>query len=473
MNRSFRNPSRRRGITSVIAMMFLVLIGTLALGFYTSVTTATALAKNDRRTAKALMAAESGIQFMRNRLAHTTIPPMTQANQLLNELEADLRNDDVIAGNLLGAPIVRQGNVLTIPMIVTDVQENSGFTVTLTDIGAVGEIVCTVKGRSGTGGSTSQKGVRLDFTRQPIDISVYDNAVAARGKLVMQKGAVTGVSGVSSDAIIKMMSAQTGSPAIMMTGGTIGSVAGGELGITIDNDANGLPDASATMISGGSVHGTSNITTIKTNYVKLVGAPEFPAVDTTQFAAYATTNYADVNGNKLRNVRIPAGTNPKFNCNVTIQGILYIESPNTVQFMGNAEMQGFIVFENKNSSAVNIISCSGNFTYGNLPQSPEFDSLRAIKGISMLAPTTSLSITGSVDSQIRGNMILGNFRNAGSADVQIEKGSIITMDTAVDSAVFNGKTVKFMSTGGTNQPSAGVYYTEKFVPSKGSYLELN
>src|SRR5262245_11537906 len=119
MNRqTFRN-RRRRGITSVIAMMFLVLIGTLALGFYTSVTTATALAKNDRRTAKSLMAAESGIQFMRNRLAHTTIPPMTQANNLLNELEADLRNDDVIAGNLLGAPIIRDGNVLTIPMIVT------------------------------------------------------------------------------------------------------------------------------------------------------------------------------------------------------------------------------------------------------------------------------------------------------------------------------------------------------------------
>src|SRR3954464_5961396 len=113
MNRSFRN---RRGITSVIAMLFLVLIGTLALGFYTSVTTATALAKNDRRTAKALMAAESGIQFMRNRLARTTIPPATASANLLNELENDLRNDEVITGNLLGAPMVRQGNVLTIPL---------------------------------------------------------------------------------------------------------------------------------------------------------------------------------------------------------------------------------------------------------------------------------------------------------------------------------------------------------------------
>src|SRR5688572_30479179 len=112
MNRSFRN---RRGITSVIAMLFLVLIGTLALGFYTSVTTATALAKNDRRTAKALMAAESGIQFMRNRLANVSIPPTTTSANLLTELETDLKNDESIAGNLNGAAIVRDGNVITIP----------------------------------------------------------------------------------------------------------------------------------------------------------------------------------------------------------------------------------------------------------------------------------------------------------------------------------------------------------------------
>ncbi len=258
-----------------------------------------------------------------------------------------------------------------------------------------------------------------------------------------------------------------------MSGGTIGSAAGGELGVTIDGNSDGIADATATTISGGSVHGTGNITTIKNNYVKLVGAPEFPIVDTTQFAAYATTTYGGQNHGTLRNVRIPANTNPKFTGNVTVQGILYVESPNTVQFQGNSTLEGFLVFENANSSSQNVISVSGNFGYGNLPAGAEFDSLRAIKGIAMLAPTASLQISGSTDSQIRGNMILGNFRNVGSADVQIEKGSIVTLDTATDSAVFNGRTVKFMSTGATNQPSVGLIYTEKFVPSKGSYLELN
>ena len=166
MNRFIRN---RRGVTSVIAMLFLVLIGTLALGFYTSVTTATALAKNDRRTAKALMAAESGIQFMRNRLANVTIPPTTTSANLLNELGNDLEADAMITGNLIGAAITRNGNVITIPFICTDVLENSGFTVTLTDIGGVGEVVCAVKGRSRQRREREHQGCppRLQPSRNP------------------------------------------------------------------------------------------------------------------------------------------------------------------------------------------------------------------------------------------------------------------------------------------------------------------
>jgi hypothetical protein len=58
--------------------------------------------------------------------------------------------------------------------------------------------------------------------------------------------------------------------------------------------------------------------------------------------------------------------------------------------------------------------------------------------------------------------------------VQIEKGFDHHAGTAATLCVFNGKAVKFMSTGATNQPSGDVLsYTEKFVPSKGSYLELN
>src|SRR5215207_3674533 len=66
---------RRRGITSAIAMLFMVLIGMMALAFYSQVTTASRLSNNDQKGARALAAAESGMQFMRFQLARVDIPP--------------------------------------------------------------------------------------------------------------------------------------------------------------------------------------------------------------------------------------------------------------------------------------------------------------------------------------------------------------------------------------------------------------
>ena len=477
MKRFFPNRNRRRGITSAIAMMFLVLIGLMAMGFYAMTTTATTLSKNDRRTAKSLMAAESGIQFMRNRLAHVNIPAGTASANLLTELYNDLSVDDMILGNIGSATITRSGNIITIPAITTDSLENSGFTVTLTDVGSVGEIVCTVRGYSGKTSSSSglaQKGVRLDFNRKAINTSIFNQAVASRGKFNMLKGSISAVAGVSSDSIIKVMSAQKTAGAFVMSGGTIGSATGGEIGVLLDANLDGKPDATATTISSGTVHGTTNITSIKNNYVKLVSPePEFPTFDTTSVAAYATNTYTGATSGTLQNMRIPAGTNPNFTGNVTVQGVLYIESPNTVDFRGSVNMQGFIVFENKNSSAVNVITASGNFTYGDLPSDPQFDPLRAITGISILAPTAAVTMGGSVDSQVRGNMILGSFASSGSADIIITKGSIITMDPSATSATFNGKNVKFVSVGVDNQPPSLVNFTTKLMPTEGSYIELN
>src|SRR6185503_1186272 len=118
MNSFIRN--RRRGITSAIAMIFLVTMTLMALGFYAMTTTATQLSKNDRRTAKSLMAAESGIQFMRNRLAHVNIPAGTTPANLLTELFNDLSVDNTVLGNIGSAQVKKSGNIVTIPAITTD-----------------------------------------------------------------------------------------------------------------------------------------------------------------------------------------------------------------------------------------------------------------------------------------------------------------------------------------------------------------
>ena len=259
------------------------------------------------------------------------------------------------------------------------------------------------------------------------------------------------------------MSIKTTNPAFQMTGGTLG----GDIGVV---------KAGVAAVSGGSVHGTTNLTTIYNTYVKIVTPPEFPAVDTSVFSSYASTPY--VSGmTTLQNVRIPAGTGTTASPLVlaghtTVQGILYIESPNVVHFGGNASIEGFVIFENKGTSATNSLRFTGNATVSPVPAGPMFDAVRSITGIAIMAPTTSVTTTGSTDSYFKGNVIVGNFSELGSATIKMDAGSIVTMD-AGNSATFNGNTTRFMSTGILNPPSMGIKYSSKFIPADGTYLELN
>src|SRR5690242_9460257 len=65
---------RRGGYAAMLAMLFLALFSTLAIGFYAQTNTGTQMAENDRRIALAQAAAESGMDLMRYELAHIVIP---------------------------------------------------------------------------------------------------------------------------------------------------------------------------------------------------------------------------------------------------------------------------------------------------------------------------------------------------------------------------------------------------------------
>ena len=457
---------RRLGITGVLAMLFMVLIGALALGFYAQVTTSSRVANNDQKGARALAAAESGIQFMRLQLARVDIPPDTTTGQLLVELHDDLRSAMERSVNLSGGTVGLTGDGISIPAeagraIAVDSTTQSGFSVRITGGGGAdgSGVICHVTGYSGTGVVRASKHVQIHFRREPYQGLILNSAVATRGRLSMIRGGLGGVAGISPDSIASVTSAYGVSPAVVVSGGTIG----GDVSVT---------GRDLTAITGGSVGGTSDLAAIHKDHVKVVPPPAFPYVNTAVFEPFATNRF-NPSASNLKNVRIPAGTNPHFSGDVVIQGVLYVESPNVVEFRGGARMEGFIVFEPKGDSTVNRINARGSVTYGELPNGSQFDALRAISGISMLAPTAALSIGGSVDVHVRGNLILGSFDNTGAADVRIDKGSLITMDRTPTSVVFNGKGVKFTETGMGNTPSHGVRYGSRFLPQAGTYAEGN
>src|SRR5262245_22654928 len=106
----FNRPRQRRGISSVLAMLYMTLFAAMAIGFYASVSTAVQVAGNDANGAKALAAAESGLDFMRYQLANVVIPPNTPVSQafgqLCNCLQAQLNG----SSNLRGLGIAASGN---------------------------------------------------------------------------------------------------------------------------------------------------------------------------------------------------------------------------------------------------------------------------------------------------------------------------------------------------------------------------
>jgi hypothetical protein len=77
-----------------------------------------------------------------------------------------------------------------------------------------------------------------------------------------------------------------------------------------------------------------------------------------------------------------------------------------------------------------------------------------------------------VDSDLKGNVVLGTFANAGSADWTIQNGSMLLMDDSVDSAIFNGKTVKFASTGAPTLPTGVMSFSSYFTPDPKTYQEV-
>jgi hypothetical protein len=456
---------RRRGVTSMLAMMFLVLFGALALGFYGSVNTSVQIANNQQHGAKALLAAESGLNFMRYQLANVNLSRDTQPADALAELYTKLKQELEGTPNLRPNTIALVGNTISIPAepdawISLDAKSGGGFRVMVVETD--GKIACRVSGRSHAGvGSTatlpsSGRTIKVEFIRADRATNVFDYAIASKGRVAMMNGTVTGFNGVSP-TIATILSSKATSPAVSVSGGFIG----GDISVT----APGL-----ISVTGGSVGGTSSISDIIEDHTKLVDEPSFPIFDTSVFKPYAKNTYTG--GSTLKNVRIPPNTNPHFSGNVLIQGVLYVESPNTLTFRGGVLIEGIIVVENKGTAKDNVIDMRGSFTQRPYPSASEFDDLRSVTGVSIFAPTTSLVVSGSVDSNLFGNIILSNFRNGGSADLTIDKGSLITLDESNNSTTFDGKSVRFKSVGKNFKPSVGLKYDKRYVPDASTYQEL-
>lgn len=252
------------------------------------------------------------------------------------------------------------------------------------------------------------------------------------------------------------------------------SAASGATSITtgkgaVDGNLAVVVNKNQVSLGGGSVGGTSNSQLIVSDHVAVVPSPSFPVADTTPFKALAVNVYSSSSSHQ-KNIRVPPNTNPRFSGGDIIDGILYIESPNSVTFRGHATINGIIVFENKNTSAVNVLDFKGNVTPANIPNTAEFDAIRAAaKGWAILAPAASVSMSGSVDGNVNGTIMADKIAFNGSADLTLNHGSVISLGSNLTD--ISGKVLKFVGTGADNPPTTGLTFNGSFFPNPASYYE--
>jgi hypothetical protein len=139
----------------------------------------------------------------------------------------------------------------------------------------------------------------------------------------------------------------------------------------IDGDVSVANQDGYAVVSGNSTIGGESGQAAIDNHVHIdTDVPEFPVPDISPFEQYVqdvVDGGTNTNGNiTFQNIRIVAGANPTFSGNITINGIIFVESPNIVFFSGNVTIVGIIVAEGDSDfpNSGDAISFTGNlFTY--------------------------------------------------------------------------------------------------------------
>jgi hypothetical protein len=475
---------RRRGVTALLAMLFLVLMSAVSLGFFATTSMSVQVSGNEARAQRAMVAADAGAQFVRYHLWDLTIPPFTQEENLMNEVYNQLADRlDGTTNLVLAHPLDdpdATGAVVEMPDANTielpgggkfiDLGNGQKFRARLTRVGK--KVRVRVFGAYKPAGTTtaavtSARGIQLDFDVAEKASSIFDYGLAARGKV--STGGSTWVKGATDASKGSVMSAAIDplNPTVTLSGrGISGSVSYIE------------GSAQPSIHPSTSVGGTSNQTEIWDDYVAtLTEPPLFPAVDVSLFDTYATNVYDPAESTSpYVNMRIPAGTNPSFGDGDVILGILFIEMPNVVTFSGKVNIQGMIVADPNGTTdlTANAIHFSGTGGtkqgVGSLPAGDaRFDGLRDLTGSFILAPETAVTITGNFGA-VNGSIVADKISVTGSAWVDV-KGSLITLDDASALSVWGSGDIVISSTGTNNYP-AGLRFGSNYYPVPGSYVEV-
>jgi hypothetical protein len=463
----------RRGVTSVLAMLYLVLFGMLAIGFYAATSIASQVVYNELRSAEALLAAETGMDFMRYALHGVAIAPDTPTDQILPEVWNDLDNQLAGTGNLGSNQIGLTATKIEVPQGANSYIRIDGSNVRFraeitqgTAPGTERELTVKVIGAANSNGSIRDRaGVTLVYKTQERPTQFFDYGMASKGAYqILTKNMVT----ANPPSLASVLSLSMNNPPV-----TIGASSGTPGGI--QGDIYILPGAPSPNIypswsvGGSTIHGD-----IITNHVHTLPAtdpPKLPVPDTSMYRAFATNTYVPGFAS-YENIVIPANTNPIINSGTDIKGVIYIQQPNKVSFQGNVSITGIIVSEGNGIGTLltNQIIFSGNGGSKQgveaLPDVPQFTDLKKLGGSFIIAPDFDVQLTGNFGN-LNGHIVGDKVTLSGSTTSTVKGSVVATRNTLT---IGGNSTLSLLYD--PNQKHVGLRFDERYVPDATTWAEV-
>jgi hypothetical protein len=435
---------KQRGIALAMALLFVAIFSSLAVGMFTLSGQNMLAARSLHTVNQARSSAESGLEVLRYYMSKIDIPGTTDPDGRFQSI-VDAFTETSLLPNGFDCTPNEDGTVLSFgdmdaPIALGD---NKAFCAQIWD-GGVNGVSISVTGTSGDIDRTITSG----FTYGTRKNSAFDFGVATKGPLALKSLSLTGVNlRVESDVYIE--SALTNGALNIQNASIAGDV-------KIVN-----PNAYVTMSGGqSSIGGEAGAAAIQ-NHVEIgVDSTEFPTPNAPYFEKYVngtTLNSANVaayqNNAVLENVRIAAGTNPKFTGNTIINGVLYIEQPNNVEFGGNVEITGIIVgdgsvTDNSQTNQLNFTGTVVSSSVANLPQTSQYAGLHDETGTFIMAPGFGVPFGGNFGT-LNGCIAANGVRTYGSAG-GVVGGSIVNYST--EPMRLEGSDIVFNRSGITDIP---------------------
>lgn len=440
---------KQKGIALAIALLFVAIFSSLAVGMFTLSGQNMLAARSLHTVNQARSSAESGLEVVRYYISKVEIPGTTPVNQRFAQVINALIGSSSLLPSGFDYSLNEDGTVLSFGDLDSPIGlgDSKAFCAQLAD-GGVNGVSISVTGTSGDIDRTITSG----FTYGTRQRSAFDFGVATKGPLALKSLSLTGVNlRVESDVYIE--SALTNGALNIQNASVAGDV-------KIVN-----PNAYVTMSGGqSSIGGESGAAAIQ-NHVEIgVDSTEFPTPNAPYFEQYVngttlnSSNKASYSNNAvLENVRIAAGTNPKFTGNTVIRGVLYVEQPNVVEFGGNVDITGIIVGDgsvndNSKTNQLNFTGSVVSSSVANLPQTSQYSGLHDETGTFIIAPGFGVAFGGNFGT-LNGCIAANGVRTYGSAGGTIG-GSIVNYST--EPMNLEGSDLHFNRSGVTDIPAGFV-----------------